>query len=308
MLRNYRRLLLVIIAVQPESRKGRNRKKYGVFRERSKGERFSMIIERRENVRGTMNGIHLQILEFGHASGEQDWEGNSISPSYTRLYYICAGDGFLTVNGETMPLEQGNCYLLPAGFSFSYGCHTSMEQIFFHVRLPDETGVDLLRAVPGPLTDTPGMEHIRSMIPLLLSENLCDALQLRQELYASILSMLRGAGITLSRPCHSRCVLDAAAYIRENLSIQLTVGELAAHAHVSESTLEKSFRAELGMTIGRYIDEEIFLRAESLLRHTDLPVSRMSEQFGFCDQFYFSRRFRAHCGLSPQQYRKRRPI
>ena len=74
MLRNYRRLLLVIIAVQPKLRKGRNRKKYGVFRERSKGERFSMIIERRENVRGTMNGIHLQILEFGHASGEQDWE------------------------------------------------------------------------------------------------------------------------------------------------------------------------------------------------------------------------------------------
>lgn len=103
-------------------------------------------------------------------------------------------------------------------------------------------------------------------------------------------------------------MLDAAAYIRENLSIQLTVGELAAHAHVSESTLEKSFRAELGMTIGRYIDEEIFLRAESLLRHTDLPVSRMSEQFGFCDQFYFSRRFRAHCGLSPRQYRKQRPI
>ena len=75
-----------------------------------------------------------------------------------------------------------------------------MEQIFFHVRLPDETGVDLLRAVPGPLTDTPGMENIRSMIPLLLSENLYDALQLRQELYASILSMLRGAGITLSLP------------------------------------------------------------------------------------------------------------
>ena len=117
MLRNYRRLLLVIIAVQPKLRKGRNRKKYGVFRERSKGERFSMIIERRENVRGTMNGIHLRILDFGHASGEQDWEGNSISPSYTRLYYICAGDGFLTANGETMPLEQGNCYLLPAGFA-----------------------------------------------------------------------------------------------------------------------------------------------------------------------------------------------
>lgn len=98
-----------------------------------------MIIERRESVRETMNGIHLQILEFGHASGGQDWEGNSISPSYTRLYYICAGDGFLTANGETMPLEQGNCYLLPAGFSFSYGCHTSMEQIFFHVRLPEKT-------------------------------------------------------------------------------------------------------------------------------------------------------------------------
>lgn len=267
-----------------------------------------MLIEKSEGLCGTLNGIQLRILDCGHAVTEREWAGSPVSPSYTRLYYICGGDGFLTAGEETIPLWPGQCVLLPAGFSFSYGCRSSMEQLFFHVRLPDEAGVDLLRAVPGPLTDEPGLGRIRAMLPLLLSGTPLDALRLRQELYASVLLLLGRAGIELSRPRCSPCVVAAASYIREHLSLQLTVGELAAYAHVSESTLEKSFRAELGMTIGRYIDEEIFLRAESLLRNTDLPVARMSEQFGFCDQFYFSRRFRGRFGLSPQQYRKQRPI
>ena len=255
-----------------------------------------------------MNGIHLRILECGHAVAGRDWVGSPAAPSYARLYYICGGDGFLRAGGETIPLRPGCCYLLPAGFSFSHGCAVSMEQLYFHIRLPDETGVDLLRAVPGPLSDAPGLEKIRAMQPLLTSGRVGDALRLRQEVWASLLGMLDRAGIELNRPLHSRCVIDAAAYIREHLSLQLTIGELAAHTHVSERTLEKSFRAELGMTIGRCIDEEIFLRAESLLRGTDLPVSRISEELGFCDQFYFSRRFRARFGLSPQQYRRQRPI
>ena len=56
------------------------------------------------------------------------------------------------------------------------------------------------------------------------------------------------------------------------------------------------------------VPEEIFLAAERQLKQTKLSIAQISERFGFCDQFYFSRRFRARYGLSPQQYRKRYPF
>lgn len=44
-----------------------------------------------------LNGLHLRILDCGHASSAREWVGNVVSPSYSRLYYIC---------GEILTLPQ----------------------------------------------------------------------------------------------------------------------------------------------------------------------------------------------------------
>lgn len=267
-----------------------------------------MKIEKPQTQFKNMNGVRLHILDGGHASGAREWAGKVNSPAYARLYYICGGDPYLTAAGCVTKLESGRCYLLPAGLSFQYACRTGMEQLFFHVQLLDDAGTDLLRGCREILAGTPGQAHIRWMIELTKDDSLCGSLKLRQELYATILAMLEQNGVQLGRTQYSCCVRRAAAYIQEHLSLQLTVGELALHAGVSESTLEKAFRVQTGMTIGRYIDETIFLKAEDRLRYTDISVAQMSEEMGFCDQFYFSRRFRERYGLSPQRYRKAFPI
>ena len=267
-----------------------------------------MIIHPCQSLCG-LNGLHLRILDCGHARSAREWVGNVVSPSYSRLYYICGGDPyFTTAEGRTVEMKAGCCYFLPAGFSFDHACRTQMEQLYFHIQLIDDTGLDLFRGCSEMMVDTPGTERIQRMIELAASKQPDDALRLRQELYGTILSMLERHEVHLNRTDYARCILDAVAYIRKKLSVQLTVKQLAEHAHVSESTLEKAFRAELGMTVGRYVDEEIFLAAERQLKQTKLSIAQISERFGFCDQFYFSRRFRVRYGLSPQQYRKRYPF
>ena len=52
----------------------------------------------------------------------------------------------------------------------------------------------------------------------------------------------------------------------------------------------------------------INIEAEQLLLKSDLTVLQISERFGFCDQFYFSRRFKMKYGETPQKYRKLRLI
>ena len=61
-------------------------------------------------------------------------------------------------------------------------------------------------------------------------------------------------------------------------------------------------------TVTRYIDDAIMFEAEQLLLKSDLTVLQISERFGFCDQFYFSRRFKMKYGETPQKYRKLRLI
>ena len=61
---------------------------------------------------------------------------------------------------------------------------------------------------------------------------------------------------------------------------------------------------EAGMSPGKYIDNMIFLKAKQMLSDPALTIGQISQKLGFCDQFYFSRRFKQLCGTTPLKYRK----
>ena len=87
--------------------------------------------------------------------------------------------------------------------------------------------------------------------------------------------------------------------------VQLTTKELAEQLFICESTLCKKFKNEVGVTIGTYIDDLIFFNAEKMLLKTKWSINQISETLGFCDQFYFSRRFKHKYGQTPLEYRKK---
>jgi AraC-like DNA-binding protein len=107
---------------------------------------------------------------------------------------------------------------------------------------------------------------------------------------------------------YSPVVQSTIDYIQLNLSLKLTSTYLAERLFISESTLCKKFRKEVGITIGKYIDDLIFFNAEKMLVKSDWSVNRIAKNLGFCDQFYFSRRFKQHYGKTPLQYRKKQTV
>ena len=103
---------------------------------------------------------------------------------------------------------------------------------------------------------------------------------------------------------YSRDVLQAMAYIQSNPTIQLTGEQIAQAVYVSPSFLYKRFKAEMGISLGAYQDRFIFYRAIQLLADQQLSLKEISQQLGFCDQYYFSRRFKSQLGTTPSRYRK----
>lgn len=255
-----------------------------------------------------INAVQLNLLACGHADMTREWQGTSVSPMYSRLYYILGGDPYIIKGGERIPLEVGKCYILPTGYSYYYACETSMEQIYFHINLNDFTGQDLLRFADGIMEYTPDKAVAEELLKYVFSKDILDGLKLRQILYTSVLTLLEKNSVRLVMPTYSDCVKLAIEHIKSHLSLDLGIAELAAHAFVSQSTLAKKFRTEVGVTIGRYIDDLIMFEAEQLVRNTEMSVLQISEHYGFCDQFYFSRQFKKKYGKTPQKYRKLRVI
>lgn len=256
------------------------------------------------------NRLHLEILAFGYAKVDPAWSGDVSSPLYSRLYYITEGEfSIQPANAERITLNKGKWYLIPAGRSFQYDCSCAMEHFYFHIKLCDFDRTDLLRNCPEPLcldcgTDT----NYDLLLKCLESKNLTDGLYLRQMVFDLIIALIEKHKIHIKAEDYSQCIYKALRYIKQNLSMQLTIQDIATNTYVSKSTLTKCFRKELHMSVNEYINATIMAEAEQLLMTNNISIHDLSQKFGYTDQLYFSRRFREKFNKSPRAYRKERII
>ena len=194
--------------------------------------------------------------------------------------------------------------LLPAGCSFEYACDDQMDHVYFHLKLCGVDGIDLFRKCPAPCFVTLKDNKADFFIKGLTFNTFAEGLKVRKEAYSILLSIIEEHNLDLKSKNLSPCVTRAVQYIKYNPTVQLTSQQIAEHAFVSVSTLTKHFKSELSISVHNYIYDQVLFEAEQLLIKSDLSVLEISEKFGFCDQFYFSRRFREKFGMSPREYRK----
>ena len=95
----------------------------------------------------------------------------------------------------------------------------------------------------------------------------------------------------------------AYSYIGQHYTERISVAELARRAGYSTVHLINRFRQRYGITPGAQITRLRILRAQELLRSTELSVQQVALDVGYDDEFYFSRIFRKHQGRSPRQFR-----
>jgi len=250
----------------------------------------------------SLRALQLHISSAGYARVTAPWHGTVTAPPCSRLYFIEEGGFRITgSDGTVTELCAPACWLLPSGYSFRFRCDTSMDHTYFHLRLTDVDGLDLLSALPRPVSaplyppaDPQGIHTAGS-----IAENL----RCLSAVYGTLAALLDANHIRLSQPHYSPEIRLALETVRRRLSVQLTAAEIAREVHLAVSTLQRNFRRETGMSIGEYTHSLIMQQAHQLLLSTDLPIAAISERFGFCDQFYFSRRFREKFGMPPSRLR-----
>lgn len=251
-----------------------------------------------------INRLCLSLLTAGHATVDDSWYGRVVNPVYTRLYYVKSGTACIQTTDECLQMEVGQWYLLPAGCTFDYSSEGEMEQLFFHVKLIDFDETDLLRTAGRPLTLRDDHTDCDALITAMDTQDIVSGMTLRQHVERMILMFVERYGIEIHADDYSPCIFNALNYIKQHLSVSLSIAEIADHVFVSKSTLTKRFQKELSMSVNEYITDTIMFEAVKLLMSTDLSILAVSEKFGFSDQFYFSRRFKAKFGKSPREFRK----
>ncbi|HEY3698678.1 MAG TPA: helix-turn-helix domain-containing protein [Spongiibacteraceae bacterium] len=99
-------------------------------------------------------------------------------------------------------------------------------------------------------------------------------------------------------------VSAAVNFVINNYSKSLNLETIANHASLSTSRLSAIFKQHYGISLIQWRDSIRLSIAKNLLANTNISVTDISQQVGWADQLYFSRRFKKEFGYSPRNYRR----
>ncbi len=92
-------------------------------------------------------------------------------------------------------------------------------------------------------------------------------------------------------------------YIDAHYNFDLTLQKVAQVFFISPSYASRLFSSTYNQTMNNYINSLKIKKAELLLSSTSAPISNVAINSGFTDANYFSRLFKKHTKLTPQEYR-----
>lgn len=265
-----------------------------------------MQVHQNKSIAKNINSLDLVVGYSGYALLDPKFNWDNLVSPFNKLAMIESGEAYFYAGGESITVTPGVAYLIPAGLPCSYRCPKTANMLFFHFNLFKPDHFDFFqgfqRIAQVPIT----AEMLHSLVEHYNGSRYLDGMIIKQHMLQIITQIqLRYDLAQEEVPAYSEYVRDTIDYIHENLSAKLLASDLAKRLFISRSALAALFRKEVGISIGRYIDEQLMIAAQLRLDQTNTSIGDISRELGFADQCYFSRRFKAMCGLTPQTYRKK---
>lgn len=93
-------------------------------------------------------------------------------------------------------------------------------------------------------------------------------------------------------------------YIEENLRGPISVDDICLSFGIARTRLYSIATDYLGCGIAEYIRKKRIFHAKEFLEKTELPISQIVYDTGFCDYSHFSRVFKEETGVTAREYRK----
>ena len=99
-------------------------------------------------------------------------------------------------------------------------------------------------------------------------------------------------------------ILEVVDYMKENLTHNISLDQLASRFHISKQWLILRFKKELNTTPILYLNHLRMKTAKELLLQHNMTVGEVALASGFDNPYYFTNTFKKHFGMSPTAWRQ----
>lgn len=228
---------------------------------------------------------------------------------YELEFYTADCPGSSWIDGSWQSLKHGTFICAKPGQTrksrLPFKCH------YIHLTTQDQFLRNLLDALPNYFTLWQLQEPVQIFQEMLSVES-ADLPEDRLLLESCVCKLIRlisryrntsdnGIGRSF---VHQKMLLGAEQYIRENLSRELTLGQIAAHCNISTSYFHSLFTEYFHKTPARFVLDCRISAAKTGLLADECVLTELAKQCGFTSLSYFCCKFKQVTGKTPTQYRK----
>ena len=243
------------------------------------------------------------------------------------LLLICEGEWTIIQDKTAYSLQAGDMILLQSG-SHHYSalpCTPNTKTMFLHFNhlMDDRCNVELsametsnyadgrIVCLPTVTHCDTGADNIRSMMLEIIStfwsrrdDRIRRLNMLLNLLLAELAYLARRSPIVTTRQDWIYTLLDAMSADPRHFYKLRDAEKLV---HMSSRTISAHFISVMGKSFHQYQLEQKLKMARSTLESGIYKVKQVSEMYGFCDPYYFSRVFKKQYGLSPRDIKNKNP-
>ena len=94
-------------------------------------------------------------------------------------------------------------------------------------------------------------------------------------------------------------------YVNKRLHQQITLKQISKQLHFNYAYLGQKFKSHENISFNEYVLQQRMERAKQLLVNTDLKIYEIAQEVGYTEIDWFYKKFKAHTGLSANEYRKK---
>ena len=244
----------------------------------------------------------LTLVCTGHFTCDGNYRVERNTYGSGLVMQVQRGSGYVHAGDTHLELVSGDVVLLDSFLPHAYGTEKGWEILWLHFAGRDAR--DWIELCAKGAKKCPAGKDAFDAGQLLHSVyGMCAEAKTPPDdvrLHAALTSLV---SLFAHREEDSGAMETASRMLSGNLSEEILTRDIARAVHLSESQLNRLFRAHTGLTPHQYRIEARLGYASYLLAATEKSGSEIAQMCGFHDASAFVRAFRSHLGTTPGEYR-----
>lgn len=232
---------------------------------------------------------------------------NSVGRDDYFLIYVTDGIFSTKINNTVFHLKKGAVVLYPPKYKYHFWGEPPSKYLCAHFTgsHAEKILTDLGFTLEPYVLESEFSPKIKSLFDKMVEQDITNAPYLQYSLSCLLEEILLTIAVGKVRNSGYRTLKTSIKYIHANFTDKIKIPYLAQLEGLSNSRYITLFSKEFGKTPSEYILGLRLARACDLLITTDMEISLVGADSGYSDQYFFSKIFKKHIGISPLEYRKK---